>query len=158
MKYNIKIGNILDAPENIICHQVNMQKKMGSGLAKQIRDRYPQVYNTYLSHNGYLGEVLIVKVNNDNDLNNYKAIANIYSQNKYGYDGKQYTDYIALRDGLSDIVAHIKASNSSHPNIEFSLAIPYNIGCGLGGGDWTIVSEIIKDECKDIQYSIYKLQ
>ncbi len=158
MTDRIKIGNILDAPENIICHQVNMQKKMGSGLAKQIKDKYPHVYNTYLSHNGHLGDVLIVKVNEDSELLNYKAIANIYSQNKYGYDGAQYTDYIALRDGLHDIVAHIKASNRVHPNVLFSLAIPYNIGCGLGGGNWAVVHDIIKEECKDIEYSIYKLK
>ena len=28
---------------DVICHQVNCQGKMASGIAKQIRDTYPQV-------------------------------------------------------------------------------------------------------------------
>ena len=41
-------GNILNAEEDIICHQVNCRGKMGSGLAKQIRDKYPDVYKEYV--------------------------------------------------------------------------------------------------------------
>ena len=32
---------------NIICHQVNCQGVMGSGIAKQVREKYPNVYNSY---------------------------------------------------------------------------------------------------------------
>jgi len=42
-------GNILNAKEDIICHQVNCKKVMGSGLAKQIRDKYPNVYEEYVN-------------------------------------------------------------------------------------------------------------
>ena len=41
-----------------------------------------------------------------------------------------------------------------------SVAIPYNIGCGLAGGDWNIVYEIISKLFKntDINCVLYKFQ
>ena len=39
--------DIFDSGADIICHQVNCQGVMGSGLAKQIRERYPIVYEEY---------------------------------------------------------------------------------------------------------------
>ena len=34
-------GNLLDAKETIIAHQVNCQRKMNSGVAKAIKEKYP---------------------------------------------------------------------------------------------------------------------
>ncbi|WP_223260709.1 hypothetical protein [Bacillus sp. LNXM65] len=36
-------GNILEASEDIICHQVNCKGVMGAGLAKQIKSKYPNI-------------------------------------------------------------------------------------------------------------------
>ena len=43
-----KFGNLLNAEVAYICHQVNCQGRMGSGIAKQIRDRWPDVYEAYM--------------------------------------------------------------------------------------------------------------
>ena len=40
-------GNLLDATEAIIAHQVNCQRKMNSGVAKAIREKYPIVFDIY---------------------------------------------------------------------------------------------------------------
>ena len=44
-------GDLLDVQKtlniDIICHPVNCQGVMGSGIAKQIRDTYPIVYDNY---------------------------------------------------------------------------------------------------------------
>ena len=42
------IGNLLDTNCQYICHQVNCQGKMNSGVAKIIRDKWPEVYTQYL--------------------------------------------------------------------------------------------------------------
>lgn len=42
-----KNGDILNATENIICHQVNVEGVMGGGLAKQIASAYPKVLINY---------------------------------------------------------------------------------------------------------------
>lgn len=41
-------GNILDAPENIIVHQVNCKGVMGAGLALQIKSKYPKAFTEYI--------------------------------------------------------------------------------------------------------------
>ena len=40
-------GDILDVTEGFIVQQVNCFGVMGAGLAKQIRDKWPSVYNRY---------------------------------------------------------------------------------------------------------------
>ena len=40
-------GNVLDSNADVIIHQVNCQGVMGSGVAKQVKDRYPVVYEMY---------------------------------------------------------------------------------------------------------------
>ena len=44
-----KTGDLLDAPVDYICHQVNCQGRMGSGIAKQIKERWPVVYEGYMA-------------------------------------------------------------------------------------------------------------
>ena len=47
-------GNLLDSNCDYICHQVNCQGVMGSGIARQIRERWPEVYKDYYDHcNGW---------------------------------------------------------------------------------------------------------
>lgn len=40
-------GDLLTTNANYICHQVNCQGRMGSGVARQIREKYPTVYQWY---------------------------------------------------------------------------------------------------------------
>ena len=40
----IKIGNVFDTDAKYICHQVNCKGKMASGVAKEVRERYPDAY------------------------------------------------------------------------------------------------------------------
>lgn len=44
-QYEVIDENLLDAKNGIICHQVNCQGKMNSGVAKAIREKYPRVYS-----------------------------------------------------------------------------------------------------------------
>lgn len=41
-------GNILGANCDYICHQVNCRGRMNAGLAKQIRNWFPEVYESYM--------------------------------------------------------------------------------------------------------------
>ena len=45
-------GNLFNTKANIICHQCNCQGIMGSGVALEVKNRYPKVYESY--HNDYL--------------------------------------------------------------------------------------------------------
>lgn len=142
-------GDILNATEDMIGHQVNCQGVMGAGLAKQIKCKYPFAYSSY-SHlckntedkRDLLGRIKQVKEHDD------KVVVHIFGQYGYGR-GKIQTDYEALKRALRklEIVAR---------NCDKSVALPYGIGCGLAGGDWDIVYKIIEDVFSDYEVTLYK--
>lgn len=147
-------ASILGATENVICHQVNCQGVMGSGLARQIYMVYPQVKEGYIAYcskvannQDLLGDVLYTPIRE------HKYVANIFGQFDYNRRwesvGACYTNYVALREGLRKVANHCKFKG-------YSVAIPYKLGCGLAGGDWGVVSRIIEEEMQGIPVTIYK--
>lgn len=126
--------DLLKMNVDVIAHQVNCQGVMGAGLALQIRNKYPEVYATYRKYcpnSNLLGKIQMVDVGTH-------FVANLFAQDKYGTD-KRHTSYEALKQ------CFIKLRNYAINNELHSIAIPYNIGCGLAGGDWNTVSKIIKE-------------
>lgn len=124
---------------DIFCHQVNCQGRMGSGIAKTIKEKYPIVFEEYInfcknaiSSKNLLGKCQIININ-DNLL-----CANLFGQLYYGYGGL-YTNYEGLRCALMNLYDFC----SYHENKKWIIGIPYNIGCGLAGGDWNIVYKMI---------------
>ena len=130
-------GDIFEQNADVICHQVNCQGIMASGVAKQVREKYPWVYATYKracdqakkSGMRMLGRCQEVFIDEN------RVIVNVFSQNDYGYDGKCYTNYEVLRDCLGTISEKYKGK---------TIAIPYLMGCCRGGGDWNIVYHYIE--------------
>lgn len=125
-------GDIFNCDADAILHQVNCQgvnanflmsvyscknrkALMGSGVAKQVREKFPTVFKYY-------------KARCDEDKRfKEQFIINLFAQDRYGYDGNCYTDYAALRKCLKMV------------NEQFSgkrVAIPYLMACHRGGGDW----------------------
>ena len=116
---NVIKGNLLDSDCDYICHQVNCQGKMNSGVAKAIREKWPVVYKEYQNWYNYwcqkvlddyggcenypnpseviLGRILMVKVNNN------QTVINMAAQQYYGYDGMRYTSYDAFWMCLGEI-------------------------------------------------------
>lgn len=151
--------DILKSECMIICHQTNCKGKMGAGIAKQIRQQYPKVYDEYVkfckdNYKNLLGRCQIVNLSISNNL---KFCANLFGQNGYGY-GEKYTDYEALRCALNELKDNCYTLLKTVCDV--TIGIPYNIGCGLAGGDWNTVFKIIEDIFKDeehIHVKIYKL-
>lgn len=145
-------GNIVtDSKYEIFCHQVNCQGVMGAGLAKQIRNRYPSVYEDYMRaiKSGYL--LLGTKICT---LTADKRICvSMFAQEDYGTN-KCYTDYSAFQiilDGLADELQTLEEGRNTHINIAF----PYKIGCGLAGGNWNIVRRMIEKFSERIPNDVY---
>ena len=146
-------GDLLDAKETIIAHQVNCQKRMNSGVAKVIREKYPEVFDEYLKIEPQLGNVRFVIVANDN--NTKVIVVNMYSQDMYGYDGKQYTDYDAFRKCCKSIVNECRLAKCMGQKL--SVAMPYKIGSDRGGADWDKIMDILLEEFTDVDLTLYKL-
>lgn len=139
MRIDYQYGDILTTEANYIAHCVNAKHRMRSGVAKAIRERYPKAYDDYMSSRLVLGKVIL----SQNEPHN---ILHIVGQDAYGYDGRVYVDYPALRRGIATI----------NKNIHEPVAFPM-IGCGLAGGDWKIVSAIIEEESTKFQPIVYVL-
>lgn len=149
--------DITQATEDVILHQVNCQNVMGSGVAKALFTKWPQVksdYHDYCSNWGKIGskEELLGHICFSN-IEEDRYVVNCFSQLTYGVDGKQHTNYEVVEKCFRNVIALFRAENLSLNTV----AIPYGYGCGLGGGDWNIVSKIIEDVFGD-KAMIYKLK
>lgn len=142
--------DIFESGANIVCHQVNCQGVMGSGIAKQVKEKYPEVYEDYKTFcNAYkhnpsliLGSCLPHATREEYDTN-FGGIVNLFAQENFGYDGKCYTDYKALRQCLAYVNEHAGWFDDK------TVAIPYLMGCYRGGGDWNVVYEMIEEVFDD---------
>jgi O-acetyl-ADP-ribose deacetylase (regulator of RNase III) len=123
---------------DIICHQANCYHTMGSGIAKQIREQFPEAYKVDLAtpkgDSSKLGTFSVAKVTRGTSS---FLVANLYGQHSFGR-GIQ-TNYSALRSCFEKL-------KETYGNKKLRFGIPSRIACGLGGGSWDVVSKIIEDE------------
>ena len=137
---NIIKKDITSVTTGVIAHQVNCTNHIGSGVAKAIITKWPIVKVKYhewcnlRTSDELIGTIQIVSISND------LMVVNCFSQKDKGYDGKLYTDYSSIRKCLESIKT-LKLS---------PLYIPYKMGCGLGGGDWNVVSGILNEVCPEV--------
>lgn len=156
-------GNIFDSDADIICHQVNVHGVMGAGIAAQIKDRYPEVYEIYsdfcamsfYSDEKLLGKTFIVptkRYSSSNDCHTF--IANCFCQRSEPWSDGSLTDYVFMKYSFESVLKQAKSHRLS------KIAIPYKMGCGIAGGDWNIVEKIIHDvfDKADIEVEIWKLE
>ena len=151
----IRNQDLLTVNADVICHQVNCQGVMGSGIAKTISDKWPWVKRDYLEQcslhkpQELLGKWFNTYVRDSQPFLKGKTILSIFGQLNYGRDkSKVYTDYTALEIAFGDIAGAYK---------DEVIAFPYKFGCGLANGDWNIVYKLIDDCFKNCNVIICKL-
>lgn len=146
-------GNLLDAQTDVIAHQVNCQGVMGSGVAKQIREKWPIVFKSYKEFfknvedsQVLLGEAQLVELDE-------KYIVNLFAQFNYGTFPMKYTDYEALYNSLINLRVLMQCHNCK------SVAFPYKMSSDRGGADWNVVLAMIESVFKDtdVTVEIWKL-
>lgn len=135
-------SDIFEAPIDILVHQANCFTTMGSGIAKEIKARFPEAYRADLATSkgdiNKLGTYSRAKVANIK-YPQIKYIVNLYGQFEFGTD-KQQTDYVAVKTGLIALATNLKLAN-----LDFlTIGIPYKMSCGLAGGSWVAVWTIIQ--------------
>lgn len=125
-------GDIFEVKDiDVIIHQANCFCTMGSGIAKTISKLYPEAVKadkaTEAGDERKLG-TFTYAVCKDN-----KIIVNMYSQYGYGR-GMIFTEL----EAMSNVLFKIFEMFPTH-----KIAIPYGIGCGLGGEKWDNVFNVI---------------
>ena len=141
---------------NVLIQQCNCFHTQNAGLAKSIKQEYPEVLNVDLATpyggKSKLGTFSYAMPERKN-INQTGYIINLYGQYRYG-KGLQ-TDYDAQRTGFKSIVEFLN-NHGSVDTIKIGLPL---IGCGLAGGDWSTVQQIIQEELVDkgFNVSVYTL-
>lgn len=138
-----KIANVTEEPCDAIVHQANCFVTMNSGVARAIKDKYPEAFvadfRTKSGDKSKLGTFSWAKTGDN------KIIYNMYSQFDFGYQGNKFTDYDAIKKGLTSVKSHLTSMKGQNA----TLALPYLMGCDRGGGDWNVVRQIIEDIFSD---------
>lgn len=150
MTLKVVQGDLLQSECDIIIHQANCLGIMGAGIAKQIKNLYPEVYKADLSFPipvkdlNRVGEFSYAEVTNPYT-NKKQTIVNMYSQ----YDiGKGKTNYYAMEKALKKIILFYLSPAKK-------IGLPYGIGCGLAGGDWEEVYSILEKVSEEYHQDLY---
>lgn len=155
----------LEGRDNVLrlmVHGTNCRGKMRSGIAKSIRELYPEAYRVYMHQFNNYGLALgaITKAGMDNGM---FYVVNANTQDKYrGYQNEDLTveaddtvfvDYDAVRQAFQHIndfatlrlyAQNFEGRTAEKVEIHFPL-----IGAGLANGDWEVIEQIIDEELDD---------
>ena len=121
---------------DLIIHGCNCFCTMGAGIAKLIRQHFPEAYEADLKTEpgdiAKLGKITSAKVLTDfGEL----IIINGYTQHHWQGSGR-LVDYDAIRSVFKEVKKSFSGMRIGYPAI----------GAGLAGGDWNIISRIITEE------------
>lgn len=170
MSIKIIDDNLFHSHARFIVHQVNCKGVMGSGVAQQIRMKYPHVFIEYkkICSIDMLGKIQVIPcdpkllhttMNNQcGDIIHHpigtQFIVNAFAQSDFGYDGKQYTNIKALEQCFKSIYGLTRQRNN---NSNATVAMPWKIGCYRGGANWDDVYQMIQDIFKHTQVELWRL-
>lgn len=129
--------NILNVKSGIICHAVNCRGRMDAGIAKELREKYPKIYQDYIYFlktendlpSDALGKISITTI--DTNL----VVASLFTQLGVSKVGRS-TDYEALAKSLEVLNQYSVGMNKK-------IYVPEKMSCVNGGADWRIVKAML---------------
>jgi len=141
----------------LIAHVCNDAGKWGAGFSGVVSREWPEARKSYMAKAKFsksfgLGEVYCVFV----DLN--LAIMNMIAQHGISRDLVNYRPirYDSLEGCLGKLAAAVRSLQFLSPKDKVTVHMP-RIGCGLAGGTWDVVGELIEENLWDIECYVYDL-
>jgi O-acetyl-ADP-ribose deacetylase (regulator of RNase III) len=161
-----KSGDLLKATEQYIVHQCNCVTITAAGLAKAIGIKFPFA-NPYAHRRkdpakssrclpedeGKLGTIQIWRPEDGQG----PSFIGLYAQYGPGKPTKKEGDSKKDRE---DSFKKCMDSLETVEGLE-SIALPWQIGCGMAGGNWSVYEGIIREWAEkhpDVSVAIYKLE
>ena len=141
----IKTGDLLGATEIVIAHQVNCYGAAG-GLAYDVFKKWPDAGSDYrqmidrVPARNLLGMAQPTGVQEDGHI-----ICNLYGQYHPGSDYRPE----ALEKALEMLAEQARTMG-------WSVALPWHLSCGICGGDWDEVLQIIERTMAGVDVTIYQ--
>jgi hypothetical protein len=168
--YPIK-GDVLNSVEKIVYaenngssvivpHVCNNVNAFGAGFADAVSSRYPIVKQNYhllgtnfLKYN--LGYVQYVEVLRDKTYNHKLIFANMISQNGLiSEKNPRPLNYYALVKCMSSVSHYINVNFDSDQKVQIHCP---KFGCGLAGGNWNFIQDLIHDIWNKTDTFVYQL-
>lgn len=153
-------GNLLTHPKiQVIGHQTNCQNIFGSGIARSIKEMYPEAYQADCvaakNKQNSLGQISRAEVPSIHGIanrygNQICRIYNLYGQNLgTGPNGNaRKTNYEALYSALEKMAGELRATEEDLHMFDYNrepiVGFPFLMGSALGGGNFDIVSRLIE--------------
>jgi O-acetyl-ADP-ribose deacetylase (regulator of RNase III) len=133
---------------DVIVHGCNCYHTMGAGIAKSIKQRFPEAFaadlETEMGSRAKLGSFSSAAVDCDG---RELTIVNAYTQLDMG-GGRINVDYDAIRSVFRKIKSTFTGKRIGYPMI----------GAGLAGGDWNVISRIINEELDGENHTLVEYQ
>jgi len=129
---------------DVIIHGCNCFCTMGAGIARSIKDVFPEAYKADCKTvSGDYNKLGTFSYANIDVYDHSLIIVNGYTQYHYRH-GIQCVKYAAIRS----VFKHVKESFTGK-----RIGYP-KIGAGLGGGDWNTIAKIIDEELIDEDHTL----
>jgi O-acetyl-ADP-ribose deacetylase (regulator of RNase III) len=151
MKYLIPtVGNLLlNKDVDVIGHQCNCQNTMGSGIARSIKEMYPEAWDSDVTATkvkiNTLGNFSLAHINASTSAKygtKIKFIFNLYGQNIYG-KGLRQTDYEAIYSALEGMASALILNKLNQFDPNYTVGFPFKMASDRGGARWEIIQQMI---------------
>lgn len=158
---NVRLKNLagVNGSTVIIPHVCNNANAFGAGFAGQVAVEYPVVKANFhlLANKAKLGSVQFVEVAKEPLYKHQIIFANMIAQNKtISNKNPRPLNYGALVYCMSQVRSQIKEYEKKTDSAKIEIHAP-KFGCGLAGGNWSFISDLINDIWADIPVFIYVL-
>ena len=129
---------------DVIIHGCNCFCTMGAGIARLIRDNFPEAYQadlkTRMGEKEKLGTYSLARIERND---NIFTVVNGYTQ--YDFSGHGVlVDYGAVRKLFAGIKNNFENQKIGYPKI----------GAGLAKGNWEMISDIINEELQGEDHTL----
>ena len=120
---------------DVIVHGCNCHNTMGAGIAKSIKEQFPEAYEADLRTEKGSRAKLGTLTSADIDCGDHRlTVVNAYTQYNWSGEGRN-ADYDAIRAAFREVKLLYSGKRIGYPMI----------GAGLAGGDWAVISSIIEE-------------
>lgn len=144
-------GDVLDPIHKFdaVLHCANCRNTMGSGIAKQIREKHPDAYDadTAFAEQGR-NKLGVYSWGIRSDMSGF--IINLYGQDSYGREKRQL-NYEAIYSAMERFKNHVALFSSKET---YRIGVPYLMGCDRAGGEWSIIEAMIEHIFRDDLFDV----
>lgn len=144
---------LLAGDVDFLMHCCNAQGVMGAGIALQVKKAFPQVFEDYNAYCNISGKGRWLLGNN---VISGKVI-NAIVQYSWGGIARQL-HYGAIAQCIAGLHEDKRIRDAGLGMRPTKIAVPYLMGCGLAGGDWNVVKELLEAKPNFVTIVVYELE